>query len=45
VVQSAGDVVGVARGVNAAGHLLLDLDDGSRVTITVGDVIHLRPAE
>ena len=45
VEQLAGDVVGVARGVDASGHLLLDVDDGTRATITVGDVIHLRPEE
>ena len=43
VQQSAGEVVGLARGVDASGHLVLELDDGTRTTITVGDVIHLRP--
>ncbi|MEP6622802.1 MAG: biotin--[acetyl-CoA-carboxylase] ligase [Acidimicrobiia bacterium] len=42
VEQSTGVLHGTARAVDASGHLVLDLDDGSTVTVAVGDVIHLR---
>jgi BirA family biotin operon repressor/biotin-[acetyl-CoA-carboxylase] ligase len=44
VERPRGDLVGVARGVDDAGHLLLDVD-GHHETITVGDVVHLRAAD
>ena len=42
VEQADGVLAGVARGVDAAGHLLVELDDRSLATITVGDVVHVR---
>ncbi len=44
VERAADAVVGVARGVDDAGHLLLDVD-GRTETVTVGDVVHLRAAD
>jgi BirA family biotin operon repressor/biotin-[acetyl-CoA-carboxylase] ligase len=38
-----GPMVGVARAVDAAGRLLLDVDGRTEV-VAVGDVVHLRPA-
>jgi biotin-(acetyl-CoA carboxylase) ligase len=37
-----GDVVGFLRGVDAAGALLLEADDGTLVTVCCDEVIHLR---
>lgn len=42
VERTAGVLIGVARGVDAHGHLLLEHDDGTLEPITVGDVVHLR---
>lgn len=38
------EIVGVATGVDEAGRLLVD-DGGSTVTVSAGDITHLRPAE
>lgn len=38
-------VVGQAIALSDAGHLLIKCDDSSTLTITAGDVIHLRPAD
>lgn len=38
-------VVGEAIGLNNDGHLVVKCDDSTTLTITAGDVIHLRPAE
>jgi BirA family transcriptional regulator, biotin operon repressor / biotin---[acetyl-CoA-carboxylase] ligase len=38
-------VVGVAAEVTDSGSLLVDVDDGPRREIVVGDVVHLRPAD
>ncbi len=43
VEQTDGVLVGVARGVDELGRLLLVNDDGTVESITVGDVVHLRP--
>jgi BirA family biotin operon repressor/biotin-[acetyl-CoA-carboxylase] ligase len=43
VEQGDGVVAGTARGVDDAGRLLLERDDGTTDAIAVGDVIHLRP--
>lgn len=43
VERAADQIVGVARGVDDDGHLLLDVDGRTEV-VTVGDVVHLRPA-
>ena len=40
--QADGVLVGVARGVDASGHLVLRSDDGTDLTVAVGDVVHLR---
>lgn len=45
VEQAAGDLVGTARGVDELGRLVLELPDGATTVVTVGDVIHLRPAD
>lgn len=39
-----GSLEGTAVDVDDDGHLVLDLDDGGRRSVTVGDVVHLRPA-
>lgn len=44
VEQAAGLLTGVAVDVDDDGHLLLDDDEGRRVTVAAGDVVHLRPA-
>lgn len=38
------NLVGRAEGLDADGGLLVRTDDGSLETVTVGDVVHLRPA-
>ncbi len=43
IEQSAGVLVGVAVGIDAAGHLLVRGDDETTVTVAVGDVVHVRP--
>jgi BirA family biotin operon repressor/biotin-[acetyl-CoA-carboxylase] ligase len=40
----ADDVVGTAVDVTTDGHLVIDTVDGTRRTVAVGDVVHLRPA-
>ena len=42
VEQAGGVLTGIAQGVDASGHLVLRIDDGTVVTVAVGDVIHLR---
>lgn len=42
VEQVDGVLIGVARGVDAAGRLLLEHDDGTESSVSVGDVVHLR---
>ena len=42
--QGAGTLTGTARGVDDAGRLVLERDDGSVVAVAVGDVVHLRAA-
>lgn len=42
VEQTDGVLIGIARGVDAAGHLVLRSDDGTDLTVAVGDVVHLR---
>jgi BirA family biotin operon repressor/biotin-[acetyl-CoA-carboxylase] ligase len=42
VEQGSGAVVGTALGVDAAGRLLLERDDGTTEAIAVGDVVHVR---
>ncbi len=42
VEQIDGVLTGVARGVDASGRLLLDHDDGTQSSVSVGDVVHLR---
>lgn len=46
-VQRAGqpDLTGVAQDLTADGALLVRRDDGVREEVSVGDVVHLRPAE
>ncbi len=44
VTLPSGDVVGIASGLDASGHLLLETSAGDVMTITAGDVIHLRAA-
>ena len=38
----ADDIVGTAVDVTAAGHLVVDADEGGRKVVAVGDVVHLR---
>ncbi|KWX60310.1 biotin--[acetyl-CoA-carboxylase] ligase [Mycobacterium sp. NAZ190054] len=38
------EIVGVATGIDDAGRLLID-DSGSTVTVSAGDITHVRPAE
>ena len=38
------EIIGVAEDVDAAGKLVIKATDGERVTVAVGDVVHLRPA-
>lgn len=38
------DVVGTAVGVTDEGHLVVEAVEGGRRTVSVGDVVHLRPA-
>ena len=45
VEQGTDAVTGTARGVDDAGRLLLERDDGCVLAVAVGDVVHLRPAE
>ncbi len=42
IEQPAGVLVGVAVGIDAAGHLLVRSDDETTVTVAVGDVVHVR---
>ena len=42
VEQTDGVIIGIATGVDEAGRLLLDRDDGLVEPIAVGDVVHLR---
>jgi BirA family biotin operon repressor/biotin-[acetyl-CoA-carboxylase] ligase len=42
--QPSGTVEGLARGIGADGSLTVDTGAGDIVSVTVGDVIHLRPA-
>ena len=39
-----GPIVGRAVDVDDAGHLVVERDDGSTITISAGDVVHLRPS-
>jgi len=41
----AGDVEGTAVDVTEQGHLVVETVEGSRRTLAVGDVVHLRPTE
>jgi BirA family biotin operon repressor/biotin-[acetyl-CoA-carboxylase] ligase len=45
VEQARRELVGVARGVDVAGRLLVEHDDGTVEAIGVGDVVHVRPAD
>lgn len=36
-------ITGIAERVTVEGHLVIASDDGDEVTVTVGDVVHLRP--
>lgn len=40
---SASSLLGIAREVDAHGRLVVDLEEGGRVAVDVGDVRHLRP--
>jgi BirA family biotin operon repressor/biotin-[acetyl-CoA-carboxylase] ligase len=42
VQLSGGDVEGIAVDVTPEGHLVVDVDGGTRRVLTVGDVVHLR---
>jgi BirA family biotin operon repressor/biotin-[acetyl-CoA-carboxylase] ligase len=42
VEQPTRELVGVARGVDAAGRLLVERDDGAVESVAVGDVVHVR---
>jgi biotin-(acetyl-CoA carboxylase) ligase len=44
VERATDTLVGVARDVTDAGHLVVATDDGRTQTITAGDVVHLRDA-
>lgn len=44
VTLPGGDVVGIASGLDASGHLVLETSTGDVMTITAGDVVHLRAA-
>ncbi|WP_247728578.1 biotin--[acetyl-CoA-carboxylase] ligase [Halovivax limisalsi] len=44
ITRSGGDVVGTAVDVTSFGALVVETDDGDRVTVTAGDCEHLRPA-
>ncbi len=43
VERAAGPIEGVARDVDELGGLVVETPDGARVTISAGDVVHLRP--
>ena len=44
VEQPHRELVGVARGIDDAGRLLVERDDGSLESVAVGDVVHVRAA-
>jgi len=44
VELAEGGVTGRAVDLTGAGHLVVEDDDGTRRTVTAGDVVHLRPA-
>jgi BirA family biotin operon repressor/biotin-[acetyl-CoA-carboxylase] ligase len=41
----SGELRGIATDVTADGALVVTADDGTATTVTVGDVVHLRPAD
>ena len=43
VLPGDSEIVGVATGIDDAGRLLID-DAGTTVTVSAGDITHLRPA-
>ncbi len=43
-LEGGSDLLGRAVDIDASGALVVETGDGTRRTITVGDVVHLRPA-